>query len=154
MSYAALENIVFIVQEDKMTRDEILALTAGDLLNSLVQIKVMGMEACPCSHNVALVVADHYISADHEDWMVELKPYSTELTYAWDVILRMRKLDEHWCPNIFWDDNDGLRPGEWACVMNYYGEDEKDYKSLWVNDASVFVAICKAALLAVEGYSF
>jgi hypothetical protein len=112
-----------------MTREEIEKMEAEIELDALIAEKVMGIKPLSISY---------------------VERYSTDIAAAWSVMEKMRERDACWCPNIFWDDMDGLADGEWSCAMTYYSdlpEEFRQYEALGGNNPSL--AICRAALLAV-----
>jgi len=75
-----------------------------------------------------------------------VKDYSTEIEDAWEIFTCLRNQDAHWCPSIFWDDDDGLSDGYWNVSIYYYGENEDEFKSFGAYADTAPLAICRAAL--------
>ena len=75
-----------------------------------------------------------------------VKHYSTEIEDAWEIFTCLRNQDAHWCPSIFWDDDDGLSDGYWSVSIHYYGEDEDEFKSFGAYADTAPLAICRASL--------
>ena len=80
---------------------------------------------------------------------VSVPEYSTDIAEAWKVIEKVRQIDNCWCPNIYWDDNDGIGDGFWVCNFIYYGKSEEEYKECQSHDKSASLAICRASLKAI-----
>jgi hypothetical protein len=129
-----------------MNKDDILNMPAGREMDALVAEKVMGFGVAWSSYPPPIVTGG---TAETIKTWLTLPNYSTNITAAWVVIERMRAIDEHWCPNVCWDDNDGLRPGEWSCGMCYFGE-VGEFREEVANASTPMLAICRAALLAVS----
>ena len=76
--------------------------------------------------------------------------YSSYISDAWEVAERMRELDQYICPQIYWDDNDGLEPGYWVAEFNRYAKKTSDYRHYEAVAETAPLAICRAALLMVN----
>ena len=74
---------------------------------------------------------------------------STDIRDAWMVLEKIRSIDKYWCPNVYWDDDDGLSSGFWCCQFDYFGEDEKDFKTATGIGDTAWLAICRASLKVV-----
>lgn len=90
------------------------------------------------------------IAAEVEEWRMKPKPYSTDITAAWEVAEHLRaewlQLDAH--ETCFWQFIDCASSG-WR-VDICWGHHDGDQELHSVSDASLPRAICKAALLWAE----
>jgi hypothetical protein len=92
-----------------------------------------------------------------DDWIAEFvignkydsSDFSKDIADAWGVVEKMRELDPHWCPHVFWDDDDGLSPGYWVATFYYYGETQDEYRVCEAIADAAPLAICRVAVLAV-----
>jgi hypothetical protein len=130
-----------------MTRDEILNMQAGRNTDALIAEMVMrylnvGRRTLG---NAGTML---FYEKDGDEFRLVPK-FSTDIAAAWEVIERIREIDEYWCPYIHWDDDDGEGNPMWVVSFNYFGEDESQFKVAEAQDKSAPVAICRAALLAV-----
>jgi hypothetical protein len=121
-----------------MTRDEILKLS-GHEIDAMIAKDVMGW--------LEIYHPDRWINEN--DLAKELPHYSTDMSDAWDVVEKIKSWGEGWCPQIYWDDNDGLEPGDWVAEFNKYWKVENDYRHTEAVADTAPLAICQAALLAV-----
>jgi hypothetical protein len=135
-----------------MTRDEILKLEANQVTDALIATKVMGLQIFqPHESNAATRLIEkgktmggyaHY----------GFPSYTTDIAAAWEVVEKMKSLG--WSITILWDNNNE-NPGEphnyiWLVELNYYTDNVSDFKNFYNEDLFAPIAICRAALLAVE----
>ena len=122
-----------------MTRDEIRNMPAGREMDALIAERVLDLDV-----NGDRVCGKGFI----KNMNVRLLPhYSTNMSAAWEVVEKIKDWGEGWCPQIYWDDNDGLEPGEWVAEFNKYWEAENDYRHFEAVADTAPLAICCAALL-------
>ena len=113
------------------THDEIHNMPIGLEIDSLVQSFVMsGMP--PVGYDI---IRDY------------IPKFSEDISAAWEVVEKIKDWGEGWCPQIYWDDNDGLEPGEWVAEFNKYWKAENDYRHFEAVADTAPLAICRAALL-------
>jgi hypothetical protein len=137
-----------------MKHEVIMKLKAGRALNALVAERVMGLTAdkkhCPYCGSEMWIGALRSRCSSCSEWRYGwYKNYSDDIAAAWEVIERIREIDEYWCPDIHWDDDDGEGNPMWVVSFNYFGEDESQFKVAEAQDKSAPLAICRAALIAV-----
>lgn len=131
-----------------MTRDEVLALPAGPELDVLVAERVMGARLHPVKTSGPDMT---YEQVPLRDGCVQdrpLSPYSTDMTAAWMALEHVAGR-KHWSYRI--ESEDGCGSGPLAYVTIQHGRQEWEaHSGFGDNEDSVPLAICRAALLAVE----
>ncbi len=126
-----------------MKRDKILKMPAGREMNELFEFRVMGYSKLP----LPAVPTWQKPSAEGLQVHFDLPNYSGDIAAAWEVVERLRTVDEYICPQIYWDDNDGLEPGEWVVEFNRYAKTKNDYRHTEAVAPTAPLAISRAALL-------
>ena len=118
-----------------MTRDEILAMTAGRELDKLVAEKCLGLEVLTSANNA---VCDYYSPQINIKGRSELPFYSTDLNAAWDALGGKYELTLM------------ARAGKMRLhtVLIYRGYGKT---TIEIRSENPSEAICKAALLAEMG---
>ncbi len=111
-----------------MTRDEILAMKPGRELDSLVAEKVMGYTT-------------YGQFRDKDGVRVMIDRYSTDIAAAWEVAEKMTSL--------FWEMNLDTGSKSNTTKVEFYRTFDQTFHVVVANTAPE--AICKAALLALEG---
>lgn len=134
-----------------MTKDEILKMEAGRELDALVAEKVMRLSPCDAwqmfrwtMNGGEWIHRNEICQYDNKCYPAQNCPYySTDITAAWEVVVKMENDDYWWTAE---DVNPNSDPVAYSCTFSKNG---KWYTAEW--DFSMPLAICKSALLAVLG---
>lgn len=133
-----------------MTREEIMAMEAGTGMDALVAEKIMGMElARPLgehfvTHDMAMDAGDMSLEGQSMgvEWeQIQPPPFSTDISYAWEVVVKMENDDYWWMA-------DDVVPNSDPVVYHWkFYKGKNQYHSDY--EYSISLAICRAALIAV-----
>lgn len=138
-----------------MTREEILAMPAGRETDALIAEKVMGLKPEPSSEHEGwygdlIPIGDHefidpqgWVYFDKKYGLQPVPDYSTNIAAAWKAVeklnLSYRIGIDKAHDNVFWCWFDLDDPEDYAMEKNYYATGN-----------TVPLAVCRAALLAVN----
>jgi len=133
-----------------MNREEIQKLEAGRVLDSLIADKLMGFKAIKFLKLYPTRCSGIPSTSDREEKRILIPLYSLILEDAWKLFKKLREIDSHWCPSIYWDDDDGDSDGYWSVVLHYYGETVEEYKSYSAYADTEALAICRAIMMYLD----
>ena len=131
-----------------MNRKEILNMPAGREMDLLVIEEVLKWKFRYSTLFFNEGALDHFVDDKGDSRILGFSP-STDISAAWDVVEKMREIDHYICPQIYWDDQDGLEPGCWVAEFNRYAKKINDYRHFEAVANTAPLAICRAALLTV-----
>jgi hypothetical protein len=142
-----------------MNPEEIRNMPIGKEIDELIQICVFGKPVqafcnetpCPYCGRKMRFCGQRSWCGECRKWRYSsVKNYSADITFAWEVVEKIKSWGEGWCPQIYWDDNDGLEPGDWVVEFNKYWKLKNDYRHCEAIADTAPLAICRAALVAVN----